>query len=273
VARTIWNGTLTLGAIAIPVGIAPTVRDGRERFRRLHEACGTPVSLRPYCTPDEQLLEPEQIVSAYEVAPGEFLVLDQAELDALEPEETREIPIGCFVGAGDLDPLLEAKRYRLAPSKTVVGGRAYTLLAAAMHDEDAIALARFSWKGEKIAAIRSRGTTLELTTLHFDEDLVPVEPDIDPRADVDEQLRALARELVQRHTRTLQAGDLASLERPRVRAMLEDKLAGQTIIRPQTPVEPAAVSSVDLADALQRSLKTAPRPRRARRKTAAAAAR
>jgi non-homologous end joining protein Ku len=71
-------------------------------------------------------------------------------------------------------------------------------------------------------------------------------------------------QVVQRYTRTLKPDDLASEQRPRVRQLLEAKLAGGSIIDTdeQTP-EPEPVAPADLALALKATLKAAPRKRRA----------
>lgn len=266
--RSIWQGTLELGQVTIPVGIVPTVRDGGEKLKRLHETCKTPISLRSFCARDDELIEPDDVVQAWEVAPGEYLVLDPEETAALQPEETRRVPIGCFFAIDDLDPVFVRARYWLAPSKTPVGRRAYAVFAEAMHELDAAALVRFTWKGEKIGAVYSAGgTTLELLVLHFAEDVLPADAIYDELADAACPVPEvdLAKQLIARHTRQVSNDDLASIERPRMRELLEAKLAGQPIVRADTtPASEPASTGGDLAAALKSSLKHAPRARRTR---------
>lgn len=266
-ARTLWNGTLELDEIAIPVGLAPTVSDKGERLRRIHVGCGSRVSMRGYCERHEQLLDAGEIVDAWEISPGEFVVVDKDTKAALEPVETRRMPIGVFVPAAAIPPALVRKRYQLIPSSTI-GVRAYFLFAAAIAELDVAGLVRFTaWRSEQLGALVSHDGCLELHALHFGEDLAePAElsPLIDATGPVEEQLLELARELVDRHTRPLKPGDLESLERPRVRAMLERLLAGEEILRP-TPVvqeDEGPATGADLEGALKRSLKQAPRRRR-----------
>jgi DNA end-binding protein Ku len=264
--RSIWQGTLELGDVTIPVGIVPTVRDGGEKLKRLHEACKTPISLRSFCAREEELVEAADVVQAWEVAPGEYLVLEPEETAALQPEETRRVPIGCFFAIDDLDPVFVRARYWLAPSKTPVGRRAYAVFAEAMHELDVAALARFTWKGEKIGAVYSTGgSVLELLVLHFAEDVLPAEPILDELADAASPAPEvdLAKLLIGRHTRDLDAAaDLVSVERPRMRELLEAKLAGQPIVRSDTAPPPEPGGAGDLTAALKSSLKHAPRARR-----------
>lgn len=269
--KTLWNGSLELGELAVPVGLAATVSDRSPRFRRIHNQCVTPIAQRSWCDRDQQLLDESEIAQAWEVAPGEFLVLDQDERAALEPVESRRMPIDCFVAAGDVDQLLVRKRYQLVPSTATVGRRGYALLASAIHELEVAGLVRFTaWRGEQLAAITSDGELLQLATLHFSEDLL-ARPTLDPVGELDQRLRELARELVERHTRPLRCGDLDSLERPRVRQLLDAKLAGDPIVRAlvQEDERTGQVASIDLEATLKRSIKSAPRPRR-RRATAAA---
>lgn len=264
--KTLWNGTLELDEISIPVGLAAKVSDKGERLRRIHVGCGSRVTNRGYCERHEQLLDPGEIVDAWEISPGEYIAVGQDAKAALEPVETRRMPIGAFVAAEAIPPALVRKRYQLIPSSTV-GVHAYFLFAAAIAELDVAGLVRFTaWRSEQLAALHSRDGGLELHALHFGEDLVePLElgPLVDQAGPVDDGLLELARDLVDRHTRPLQPGDLESLERPRVRAMLERLLAGEEILRPEpAPVQEDKGPPADLEGALRRSLKQAPRRRR-----------
>lgn len=270
--KTLWNGTLELGELTIPVGLVSTVSERREKLKTLHRDCLTPAAQRGFCERDQEILDESTIVHAWEAAPGEYLLVDADERVALDPVESRRVAIGAFVPVDDLEPELLRKRYELVPSKTTVGRRGYRLLASAIHELQVAGLARFvAWRSEQLAAITSRdGEVMQLTTLYFAEDLL-ARPSLDPVDEVGDGLQELARELVSRHTRPLRSGDLDSVERPRVRALLDAKLAGQPIIRPAVEEnERAPLASLDLEAALKRSLKKAPR-RRGRRAAAATA--
>jgi DNA end-binding protein Ku len=267
VSRTLWSGTLELDEIAIPVGIAATVSDKSEKLRRIHVGCGARVSMRGYCERHEQLLDPGEIVDAWEVSPGQYIEVSRDARDALEPVETRRMPIGAFVPAAAIAPALTRKRYQLIPSSSV-GARAYFLFTAAIAELQVAGLVRFTaWRSEQLAAVHSRDGSLELHALHFGEDLVEPEdlgPLVDAAGVIDDRLLDLARDLVDRHTRPLQPGDLDSLERPRVRQLLEQLLAGQEIVRvePAVQEDQGPTGPSELEGALRRSIKHAPRRRR-----------
>jgi DNA end-binding protein Ku len=269
------NLVLRLGELAIPVGLAATVAEPDEKlFRVLHADCKTPISMRVYCPLDERVLEPDETLTAWQVAPGQFIPLDADELAALRPEDSALVRISGFTSSGQLDALLVKKRYHLAPAKALIGRRAYRALAEAMRDLDVVALARFTaWQTEQIAAINSRGNALELATLNFFDDVVQADETAAAIAAV--ELGAddgeLMREVVERYTRTLKPDDLASLQRPRVRKLLEAKLAGEPIVGPDARQEETPAEAADLGDALRRTLKAAPRRRSTKKRSAVTA--
>lgn len=275
---TIWNGTLELGELVIPVGLASAVREYNAELRTLHVACKTPIRLRPYCQVDEKLLEPEELVRAFEIAPGEgFLTPLSDDLSAVKEPDTRRIPISCFTPTSAIDPRLVKKHYHLIPSSEI-GLDAYALLVCAIAEQNVAAIVRFAWRGEKIAAITSHEGLLDLAVLYFAEDIV--ESDVWQLADqlgvqtrpLSDDLLKLARKLVDRHTRPLNDVDLASEERPRMTALRQQLLDNKPVTRPAVKkAKEAAAPTADLAGALKRSVKQAPTA--AERRRAAALAR
>lgn len=268
--NTLWNGTLELGELVVPVGISAAIREHAADLRQLHAACSTPVSMRAYCALDEKLLEPEEIVRAFEIAPGGgYLTPSPDDLSAIKEPDTRRIPISAFTPSTAIDPRLVKKHYHLIPTDGI-GLDAYYLLVCAIAELDVAALVRFTWRGEKIAAIRSHAGLLDLALLHFAEDLVEPDPwklaaelGVEARP-ISDELLDLARNLVDRHTRPLNAADLASRERPRLLELRESLLAGKPIVRPAVKENERAAPTVDLEGALRRSVKQAPARRRRR---------
>jgi DNA end-binding protein Ku len=272
VIRTLWNGTLELGELVIPVGLASTVRDGREQLRLLHRACKTPIAQRSYCALEEKLLEPDEIVRAFEASPGQFLPVDGDALAVIEPPDSRRIPISGFVTVDEIPPPLVRKRYHLVPS-TTIGTQAYALLVAAIADLDVAGVVRFALrKNEQLGAITSRAGVLELAILDPLEDLVEgvgdeVRAIADTHGQIDDRLLNLARELVDRHTRPRQPDDLVSHQRRNVQRLLEKLLAEEPIVRPEPVQEDERPLTADLAGTLKRSVKQAPRRKRGKATT------
>lgn len=264
--RSIWNGTIRFGLVAIPVGIAPTVRDGGTTFRTLHRPCKTPIGMRMAC-PEHGVVPSEELVKGYEVAPGQYVLIETTDLAALAPEGDKTIAIAACVAPRDLNPLAVEKRYFVTPSPSPIGHRAYLLLHEALVKTGTVALARFVAFGSQwlvaISPHEPAERTLLLSKLTFADDLVdPGEIDKSlagataPTVDEAELAGQLAEQL---RPFRLRKALLTSDHRERVQQLVEAKLAGAEIVRPTpaTKSEQPQLPGVDLTDSLRRSLKKA----------------
>src|SRR5579862_5756596 len=135
--RTTWNGSISFGLVTIPVGLAPattsSARASDVQFKMLHRECLTPIKQKRWCPVHEVDLAPDEIVRGFEVAKGEFVPVEDAELEAIESHETsRAIAITRFVPSGEVDPIYFDRTYYLVPAGLEAQRRPYKLLAEAM---------------------------------------------------------------------------------------------------------------------------------------------
>jgi DNA end-binding protein Ku len=276
--RQILKLTLNFGRVPIPVGLAVTRTKGDVEFRTLHRGCGTPIERRSFCPYDDREVAPHELVKGWEISPGEYLLVEDDELEALAPDPGRGIELLAAIDELDLDPLLVDGAYHLVPADHPAGRRAYTLLRDALAEEHALAICRFvGWQRERLAAIAptDQGAgSLVLWTLSFPADLVPNNPIVEQlqETEVTQSELDLARKLLQRMRLPIAKLDLAPKHRPRVHALLAAKHTGQPITRPQQPRKATpATPPPDLTRALKDSIRD--RPTRKRTKKTAAPAR
>src|SRR2546421_85258 len=105
--RTIWNGSLSFGLVTIPVGLAPATkpkaRQSDVSFRTLHRECKTPIRQKRWCPTHEREVGPDEIVKGWEVAKGQFVIVEDADLEAIERQsDSRSIEIMQFVNLAAL---------------------------------------------------------------------------------------------------------------------------------------------------------------------------
>ncbi len=88
--RTTWNGFISFGLVNIPVGLAlatkPAARQSDVSFRMLHRECKTPIKQKRWCPFHDREVGPDEIVKGWEVAKGEFVVVEDTDLEALESQ-------------------------------------------------------------------------------------------------------------------------------------------------------------------------------------------
>src|SRR5207245_678516 len=86
--RTTWNGSISFGLVSIPVGLAPATKPAARQsdisFRLLHRECGTPIKQKRWCPFHDREVGPDEIVKGWEVAKGEFIRVEEEDLEALE---------------------------------------------------------------------------------------------------------------------------------------------------------------------------------------------
>ena len=287
--RTTWNGSISFGLVNIPIGLAPATKPAARQsdvsFRMLHRECKTPIKQKRWCPVHDREVGPDEIVKGWEVSKGEFVIVEDADLEAIERDSTsRAIEITGFVPEDAVDPVYFDRTYFLVPAANVAARRPYVLLQHAMTETGMAALGRFVLAGkEKLCLIRSRGEALALETMYLAEDVysqVEIDESV-AEAEVKDSEVDLARQIIDSLVTDFEPSkQLTSEYREELRELLEAKLKGQEITRPE-PVEEAPV--VDLMEALRKSVEeaqkrkqpagekkkaAASRPRRARAKSA-----
>ena len=261
--RTTWNGSISFGLVSIPVGLAPATKPAARAsdvsFRMLHRECGTPIKQKRYCPVHERDLGPDEIVKGWEVAKGQFVVVEDEEIEALQAQDdSRSIEINRFVDAGQVDPIFFDRTYFLVPATAPAARRPYVLLLNAMRETGMAALGRFVQQGrEKLCLIRPKGDALALETLFLSADVysqAEIEEAVDETTVKDPEL-VLAQQVIESLSGDFDPSELQSDYRRDLRALLEAKLAGEEIAAAPEPVEEAPV--VDLMEALRRSVEEA----------------
>jgi DNA end-binding protein Ku len=273
---------VSFGLVNIPVGLAPATKPAARQsdvsFRMLHRECGTPIKQKRWCPVHERDVESDELVKGWEVSKGQFLMVEDADLEAIENRDTsRSIDISRFVRLEEVDPIYFDRTYFLVPAGAEAQRRPYVLLLEAMKDAGVAALGRFVLAGkEKLCLIRPMGDALALETLF-------VHDDVKDHAEIDEAVSGsavkkpeldLAKQIIASLAAPFDANELRSEYRESLRELLEAKLEGQEI---EVPEEPAAAPVVDLMEALKASVAAAsakqpdaPKKKAAPRKRAAA---
>jgi len=263
--RTIWNGSISFGLVNIPVGLALATQRQDVSFRTLHRECGTPIKQKRYCPVHERDVEPDELVKGWEFAKGQYVLVEEADLEAVALTRSQSIAILRFVRLEDVDPVFFDRTYYLAPADADAQRKPYVLLLRAMEDSGMAAVGKFVlWGKENLCLIRAQGDTLALQTLFYAEDVRAkneIEEAVETVQVKDAELQ-LAGQVIESLVGPWNIADFENEYRRDLKAMLEAKLAGEKITRPE-PVAETPV--IDLMEALRRSVAEA-----GEKKTAAA---
>jgi DNA end-binding protein Ku len=274
--RTIWNGSINFGLVNIPIGLAVAQQRKDVSFRTLHRECGTPIKQKRWCPFHERDVEADELVKGWEFAKGQFVMVEESDLEAVALTRSQSIDIDRFVSLDEVDPIYFDRAYYLSPAEADAQRRPYVLLLRAMQEANVAAIGKFVlWGKENLCLIRPLGESLTLETLYYAEDIRPRE-EIDQavaETEVQEAELEMARQLVASLVGEFEPEEFENTYRGALKAMLDAKLAGEEIVAPE---QPAPAQVVDLMEALKESVaqvqkeKKAPAKKPAARKKRAA---
>jgi DNA end-binding protein Ku len=200
-ARPSWDGFLKFNLISVPVKAysATASGGGKIGFHLIHKGCNSRIRYKKVC-PIHGEVGNDEIVSAYEHAKGQYIVVDAAESKGLRLEDEKAIAIDVFISPDQLDPLYYTERsYYLVPDGKVAQ-KPYAVLRAAMAQEERYALAQVVFSGQgRLAVVRPLENLLAMTLLSYQDQLKKASTFEDELSeqDVSAEERKLAESLIQ----------------------------------------------------------------------------
>jgi len=258
-----WSGAISFGLVNIPIKMFTAVSRKSVSFNQIDTRTGSRIQYRKVSAADGEEVASEQIAKGYQLSSGEYVLVGDDELAALDPEATRTIDIEQFVDLEEIDPIYYDSPYYVAPDKAA--RKPYALLTRAMEEEGKVALARFVMRSKQyLAALRPKDGVLVMSTMVYaDEVNDPKElGEFDDVAEVDVSDRELrmASQLVESLTEPFEPERFEDTYRNQVLELIERKAAGEELVAPPTPVAEEKV--VDLMAALEASVREAKESRK-----------
>ncbi|MCA9757405.1 MAG: Ku protein [Candidatus Eisenbacteria bacterium] len=137
--RSSWKGFIKLSLVSVPVKAYTASQSGADiRLNQLHAECHSRIKYQKTC-PVHGEVSNDEIVSGYEFAKGQYVVVDPDEVQKLRKQSDSSIEIQGFIPADEIDPLYYSGRtYYLVPDGPV-GQKPYALFRHGMGDEEVVA--------------------------------------------------------------------------------------------------------------------------------------
>jgi DNA end-binding protein Ku len=278
--RAMWTGAISFGVVAVPVKMYSALDRKAVRFHQLSGRTGNRITQKRVDPQTGEEVPYEDIVKGYELSKDRYVVIEPAELDALEPKKTKTIEIEEFVELSQIDPVFYDHPYYLAPGAG--GVKPYRLLLEAMRETNRVAIARVVIRSkEQLVALRPMGDALGMATMIFADEVTPPESldEIREASEVHTTKRELdmAKQLVSSLAGDFHPEDYTDTYRQEVLDLIERKAQGKEIAV-QPAAEEIAAPAPDLMSALKASLDAVrardgeSRPRRSPTKAKAAPA-
>jgi DNA end-binding protein Ku len=254
-AHSYWNGHVRLSLVTFPVRLYAAISDTdkirlhkveRRTFRRIHYQ---------NITDDGGVVEPEDVVKAYEYEKNQYVPIEDDELKKLRVESTHLIDLVQFTEMADIDPIYFDRPFFMVPD-SAIAEEAFITLRDSLRESGKVALGQITLANkERIAAIRSLDKGLVLETLRYDYEVRRAGEyfrDIPDRKKISKEQVDLARELIERKTAPFDPAAFRDSYQEGLLEIIDAKLHHRKIKSPPKSKPPANV--VNIMDALKRSL-------------------
>ncbi len=261
-ARPIWTGTLSFGLVTVPIALYAATESHGVSFRQIQRGTADRVRNKRVNERTGEEVPYGDIVKGYELAAGEYVIVEPEELEQISPGRSRTIEITGFVDLDQVQPIYFDTTYYIGP-KGKEYAKVYRLLQLAMERRNKAGLAMFAMRGKTyLTAVKAGNGILSAHTMHFADEVR------DPRTEVDnlpdEDLAVSDRELAAAE----QLVDMLALDwdpeqwhdtySEQLRELVQAKAEGREIAASEGPAE--ATNVIDLMYILNRSLAGAGMP-------------
>jgi DNA end-binding protein Ku len=253
-----WRGAIQFGLVTIPVKLyLATEPRGGLSFNLLHQPDLRRIQMKVHC-PEHGEIPRSETVRGYEWSRDQYVVIEDADFEAVPLRTVRAIEIEQFVPAGreQRETVFVKQSYYLEPEP--VGQKAFALLRTVLADEGLQAVCKIVLKDrEQLASLDAFGQTMLLSTLYWPDEVRDV-ADLDLPADEPTFKKAeldMARQLVAALSGPFDASRYRDEYREALLAVIEAKVAGRPMEAPAPP--PASSKLTDLMAVLEASVAAA----------------
>src|SRR5262249_25729063 len=226
-ATTIWSGTIGFGLVTIPVRIQPATKPHDIHFHLLHRTCRTRIQLHNYCPYHKKNVERSELVRGYEYEKGKYVLIDDQELESIEPQSSSNLEIEQFVDVSEIDPIYFERSYYLVPGK---GDRSksFDLLVHAMKQKNRAAIGQLLMRDhEYLALIRPGMEGLILQLMFYEDEIRRNEESAPIGTKFSGKEVELAGSLIDNLTQKFDAGKFKSAYQERLEELIEAKTKGR----------------------------------------------
>ncbi|HKZ90763.1 MAG TPA: Ku protein [Candidatus Limnocylindrales bacterium] len=256
--RAMWRGAIQFGLVTIPVRLyLATESRGGLSFNLLHADDHRRIQMKVHC-PEHGEIGRSETVRGYEWSKGQYVVIDESDLEAVPLKTVRSIEIEQFVPArrDRQEAVFVKQSYYLEPE--AMGRKAFGLLRAVLADSQLQAVCKIVLKDrEQLAALDPFGPTLLLSTLYWPDEVRELaELDLPAEeAEVKPLELEMARQLVDALTGEFDASRYRDEYREALLTVIEAKVAGQPVEAPAPLLEASKLT--DLMAILEASVAAA----------------
>ncbi len=254
--RTFWKGYLRLALVAIPIKLVSAEKaEATPRFHQIDRKSRQRIRYLKVA-PGKGEVAREDIVMGYEVEPGNYVLMEDGELDSVKLESRHTIELVQFVESDEIEPLYFQKPYYVLPDGEVAE-EGYCVVRDALKAAGKVGIGQLTLRGrENLVALYPAGAGLVLDTLRYDAELKDGDRVFSgitsekPRAD----MLQMAEQLVEARSAKFEPERFKNHYAEALRDLVRAKLAAGGATPVDEDKRPEGAQVIDFMDALRRSV-------------------
>jgi DNA end-binding protein Ku len=260
--RAYWKGFLRLSLVSCPIQLFPATSE-REKvsFNQINKETGNRIRYRKVDEDTGEEVDSENIVKGYQIAKGQYIEIDDDELESIALESTKTIEIDKFVPKFEIDDLYNIRPYYIAPDGKV-GQDAFVVIRDIIEKMNMVALGRVVLTSrEHVIAMQPRGKGIMGSLLRYPYEVRDEKEYFDdiPNLKIGKDMMDLAKHIVETKSGHFEPEQFEDHYEAALKELIEKKSKG---IKVEAPRERAPAKVINLMDALRRSVKEERQPSR-----------
>jgi DNA end-binding protein Ku len=250
--RSVWNGTIRVGAASIPVRAYGATEEQTTGLHQVHVSDGGRIRHRKVCEVDGQVVEGSDVARGYVLPGGDTVVLTDEDLALLPLSTSKSIEVQTFAPLAEIDPIYFARSYHLEPEP--VGTKSYVLFSEALQQSGRVAVVKVALRQrESLGVLRVHDQVIVLETMLWpDEIRTPDFPFLHQDVAIAEDELAEAVALIDGLSETFSPARYTDRYKEALAELVRSKFEGNEAVQPTAAKQEERAA--DLLTALRSSL-------------------
>jgi DNA end-binding protein Ku len=254
--RAYWKGFLRLSLVSCPIQLFPATTE-REKisFNQINKETGNRIRYRKVDEDTGEEVESSNIIKGYQIDKGQYIEINDEELESITLESKKTIEIDEFVPKTEIDELYNVRPYYIVPDGDV-GQEAFVVIRDVIEKMNMVAIGRVVLSTrEHVIAMEPRGKGIMGTLLRYPYEVRDEKEYFDEIKDVKigKDMMELAEHIVRTKSGHFNPEKFEDQYEGALREIIEKKSKGLKI---EAPRERASTKVINLMDALRQSVKS-----------------
>lgn len=256
--RTFWKGQLRLALVSIPIRLISAEKtDADVNFHQVDRETKQRIKYIKV-VPGKGEVKKDDIVMAYEVEPGNYVFMEDDELDSVKLKSRHQVDLTQFVDANEIDPLYFERPYYVLPDGEVAE-EGYRVIRDALIAAKKVGIGQLTLRGkENLVALypAGGGQGLVLDTLRYESEIKDAD---DIYAGISkgksrEDMMQMASELIEKRTETFDPEKFKNRYVDALRELIAGKVnKGQSVAVDENDTDEGG-KVIDFMEALKKSV-------------------